>query len=77
MPALRLCAQYAGALHFHHVDPTAKAFALSRDGLARSLGEARAEVAKCVLLCANCHAEVEAGVATIAEAQPDRLAGPR
>ena len=29
-------------------------------GLARSLDRARAEAAKCVLLCANCHAEVEA-----------------
>jgi hypothetical protein len=25
----------------------------------------REEAAKCVLLCSNCHAEVEAGVATL------------
>ena len=31
-------------------------------GVTRSLAAARAEAAKCVLLCANCHAEVEAGV---------------
>jgi hypothetical protein len=30
-----------------------------------ALEAARAEAAKCVLLCANCHAEVEAGVATV------------
>lgn len=48
------------ALHFHHVEPTEKAFALSRDGVTRSLARARAEAAKCVLLCANCHAGVEA-----------------
>lgn len=65
--ACRLCgySRYAGALQFHHIDPTEKAFALSSRGLARSLAKARVEVVKCVLLCANCHAEVEAGVATI------------
>ena len=52
-------------LHFHHVDPTEKAFALSRQGVTRSLSAARAEAAKCVLLCSNCHAEVEAGTAKL------------
>ena len=56
---------YAGALQFHHLDPSTKSFALSVQGVARSLEKARAEAAKCVLICANCHAEVEAGVATI------------
>jgi ribosomal protein L30E len=31
-------------------------------GAARSIAAARAEMAKCVLLCANCHAEVEQGL---------------
>ena len=57
--------RYAGALHFHHVDPATKEFALALNGVARSLEKARAEAAKCVLICANCHAEVEEGVATI------------
>jgi hypothetical protein len=50
------------ALQFHHVDPKTKHFSLGRKGVARSLERARAEARKCVLLCANCHAEVEAGV---------------
>jgi transposase len=54
-----------GALHFHHVDPSTKRFHLSRHGVTRSLTAARAEMAKCVLLCANCHAEVESGLATL------------
>ena len=58
--------RYTGALQFHHRDPATKAFGLASRGLARSLAKARLEVAKCVLLCANCHAEVEAGIATIA-----------
>lgn len=51
----------AAALEFHHVDPATKSFALSHAGLARSLTRARVEAAKCVLRCATCHAEVEAG----------------
>jgi transposase len=50
------------ALQFHHVDPATKKFQLGHQGLTRAIGEMRAEAAKCVLLCANCHALVEAGV---------------
>jgi transposase len=50
------------ALEFHHLVPSEKSFTLSHRGVARSLEKARAEASKCVLLCANCHAEVEAGV---------------
>lgn len=53
------------ALHFHHRDPAAKRFHLAQGGIGRSIAAARAEVGKCVLLCANCHAEVEAGAATL------------
>ena len=34
-------------------------------GVTRSLTAARAEATKCVLLCANCHAEVEAGITVV------------
>jgi len=54
--------RHIGALEFHHTDPIDKRFSLSHMGIARSLDRARAEAGKCVLLCANCHAEVEAGV---------------
>ena len=53
------------ALEFHHVDPAGKAFSLAARGVARSLERARREAAKCVLLCANCHAEVEAGMTVL------------
>lgn len=53
------------ALHFHHLDPTQKSFGLALRGMTRSLDRCRAEARKCVLLCANCHAEVEAGVARL------------
>jgi transposase len=63
----RLCGYntHQGALEFHHLNPAEKSFALSLRGVTRSIGALRAEAAKCVLLCANCHAEVEAGYKTI------------
>src|SRR3954453_15361182 len=56
---------YVGALQFHHRDPATKSFAISRDGVTRSLERLRLEARKCVLLCANCHAMVEAGVLSL------------
>jgi hypothetical protein len=53
------------ALEFHHLDPTEKSFALSLRGVTRSFKELRQEAAKCALLCANCHAEVEVGYSTV------------
>lgn len=50
------------ALEFHHLEPAEKKFSLSHRGVTRSMARARAEAEKCVLLCSNCHAEVEAGV---------------
>jgi transposase len=63
----QLCgyAAYAGALQFHHVDPSTKEFSVSQKGVTRSYERALAEARKCVLLCANCHAEVEAGHTTL------------
>jgi hypothetical protein len=58
-------ARSVAALQFHHLDRSTKRFALSREGVTRSLARARAEARKCVLLCANCHAEVESGSAQL------------
>jgi len=46
-------------LHFHHVDPAQKAFGVTVAG-GKSLDAYRAEAKKCVLVCANCHGEIEA-----------------
>jgi 5-methylcytosine-specific restriction endonuclease McrA len=51
------------ALHFHHLDPKTKSFNVS--GKTMSLAVAQSEAAKCMLLCANCHAEVEDGLIQI------------
>jgi 5-methylcytosine-specific restriction endonuclease McrA len=51
------------ALEFHHLDPLKKEFALSTKGLTRSWDKIKEELLKTVLLCANCHREVEDGLA--------------
>jgi transposase len=60
----RICGydRFPGALHFHHRDPAAKSFTLSSLGVTRSLERMRSEARKCILLCSNCHAEVEGGI---------------
>jgi transposase len=55
----------AAALQFHHTNPDEKLFGIAGRGVARSIEAALAEARKCVLLCATCHAEVEAGIATL------------
>lgn len=52
-------------LQFHHLDPTVKEFHLGQNGVTRSLERSRAEARKCILLCANCHGEVEAGITAV------------
>jgi hypothetical protein len=49
------------ALEFHHREPRQKSFGIAYGGLTRSIDQVRREAAKCVLLCANCHAQVEGG----------------
>jgi 5-methylcytosine-specific restriction endonuclease McrA len=53
------------ALVFHHLDPKEKSFGIAARGHARAIDSLRAEIKKCVLLCSNCHAEVQAGIATV------------
>jgi transposase len=61
--ACALCgyARHPAALQFHHVNPATKSFGLGVRGITRSIEKLRAEAAKCVPLCANCHAELEVG----------------
>jgi transposase len=53
------------ALHFHHLEPSQKRHEINAKGVAIALDRLRGEVQKCVLLCSNCHAEVEDGMAVI------------
>lgn len=53
----------ASALQFHHRDPDSKLFIPSGSDLLRQWGMVIEEIAKCDLLCANCHIEVHHGMA--------------
>jgi hypothetical protein len=49
------------ALTFHHRDPAEKAFKIGSGQISsRSWEKIEAEVEKCDVLCANCHAELHA-----------------
>ncbi len=56
------------AMDFHHVDPTTKDKKVSESSNFETI---KPELDKCVLLCANCHREVHAGVATIPGVEPE------
>lgn len=53
------------ALEFHHLERATKGFGLSKEGRIRSWQSIRTEIDKCILVCANCHREVEARARTI------------
>jgi hypothetical protein len=44
------------ALHFHHLDPSKKEFTIS-SGNTIKFETIKTELEKCILICANCHAE--------------------
>ncbi len=54
--------KYQGAFDLHHIDPKQKDFGIGDKGYTRSWERVKAELDKCILVCANCHREVEAGV---------------
>ena len=57
--------KHFGALDFHHTDKETKEFALSVKGLSYSWESLLAEAKKCILVCKNCHSEIEAGLVTV------------
>lgn len=55
------------ALHFHHIDPSNKDFEIG-NLTSKSEKLVREEVAKCKLVCSNCHAEEEDEIWTRSQA---------
>lgn len=49
------------ALEFHHKDKSTKSFSIS-NGLHLQWRIIKKELNKCVLVCANCHREIEEGM---------------
>ncbi len=54
--------KYPGALDLHHKNHKDKRFGIGDKGYTRSWEKVKAELDKCVLVCANCHREIEAGI---------------
>lgn len=57
--------RYLGALDFHHLDPSEKDFTVGDRDF--RLDQCVEEIKKCVMLCANCHREVHAGLWNVEE----------
>ena len=59
--------KYQGALDLHHVNPKEKDFGIADKGYTHSWEKVKAELDKCILICATCHREVEAGITQLPE----------
>ena len=57
--------KYQGALEFHHIDPSEKDFTIGDRDF--KLKDCVKETKKCILICANCHREIHAGLSNIEE----------
>ena len=51
-------------LSFHHIDPSIKLFGVS-DFVSRTIEELDNEIAKCVVVCENCHRKLHAEIITL------------
>lgn len=51
-----------GALELHHLHQEKKSFGIGDKGYTRSWDKVKTELDKCILLCANCHREIGAGI---------------
>lgn len=49
------------SLHFHHVNPDEKLFNISHKNI-HSWEKIKEELDKCILVCSNCHGEIESGL---------------
>ena len=54
--------KYPGGLDLHHLDPKTKSFGIGDKGYTRAWETVKVELDKCILVCANCHRELEAGI---------------
>jgi len=56
------CGRYPPTVfEFHHWDSREKEFEIASGGMGRSWRTIVIELAKCVMLCANCHCEIHTG----------------
>jgi len=59
--------RHQGALDLHHINQADKKFGIGDKGYTRSWKIVKVELDKCILVCANCHREIEAGIMQLPE----------
>lgn len=67
--------KHQSALGLHHLNRKDKTFSIGEKGYTRSWEKVKAELDKCILVCANCHREIEAGVTQLPEVILDEKRG--
>ncbi len=60
------------SLQFHHINPAKKEFALGHWTTTLSFEKMLVEAQKCMLVCGNCHGEIEDGVTVVSAKLLDR-----
>lgn len=53
------------ALEFHHLNPSEKDFTIAQNSSYKNMKILKKELDKCILVCANCHREIHAGLIKI------------
>ncbi|KKR36503.1 MAG: hypothetical protein UW46_C0005G0044 [Candidatus Yanofskybacteria bacterium GW2011_GWF1_44_227] len=61
--------KYQGALDMHHISD--KQFGIGDKGYTRSWEKIKQELDKCILVCANCHREIEGGITQLSDRKTD------
>lgn len=61
--------KYVGALQFHHLNPDEKEFTIAENYVS-NIDRIMKEINKCILVCGNCHAEIEGGLINIKDFVP-------
>ncbi|MBI4656883.1 MAG: hypothetical protein HY746_09095 [Elusimicrobia bacterium] len=62
-------------MEFHHLNGRKKDFGISQKGYTRSWERVKKELDKCLMLCANCHRELHAGILQLPQETADEKAG--
>lgn len=58
--------RYIGAMDLHHIDPSTKLFSMGgMRANPKAWSRIVEELRKCILVCANCHREIEGGLVTL------------
>lgn len=57
-------------LTFHHLIPADKSFSISRSWKNKGLQTLKNEIAKCIVVCANCHLRIHAGEIEVENTDP-------